>query len=156
MSDNLQSIDFYQLTGGSVAELAAQLAEKCLSVGKKLIIYCEKDQSSDVSRALWTSQDQNFIAHAIDNADGAEFADIWISTDLGTNQISAEFAMCLSGLETPNMTSFERQFILFDGGDENALSVARQQWKNYAQTYQGKCRYFARTNEGRWEQKAKG
>ena len=38
MAGRLQHIDFYQLAGGEVSELAAQLTEKSQSVGKKTII----------------------------------------------------------------------------------------------------------------------
>lgn len=156
MTDNLQSIDFYQLAGDGRYQLAAQLAEKTLAVGKKLVIYCLKEEAADLSRALWVSQHQNFLAHAIDEADGAEFAQVWISTELDKNHIGAEFAMCLSGLVLPDMAAFERQFVLFNGKDDSALATARDQWKLWRNSYQGKCRYFAKTDDGRWEQKATG
>lgn len=134
--------------------LAAQLADKCVSSGKKLVIYCPKETAASVSRALWVLQDQSFLAHGIDHQEGAEFADIWICTDLSANPIDADYAMPLSGMTLPDMSRFERYFILFNGKDEGALMQARQQWKDYSKDYQGHCRYFAKSEEGRWELKA--
>ena len=154
MTSKLKHIDFYQQAGDEIPQLAAQLADKCVSSGKKLMIYCLKEQASAVSRALWVLQDQSFLAHGIDNQDGHEFADIWISTDVNSNPINAEYAMPLSGVILPDMSQFERHFILFNGKDEAALKMAREQWKEFAQDYKGHCRYFAKSEEGRWEPKA--
>ena len=154
MTSKLKYIDFYQQAGDDVPQLAAQLADKCVSSGKKLVIYCAEEQASAISRALWVLQDQSFLAHGIDHQDGAEFADIWISTDVSLNPIDAEYAMPLSGLTLPDMSQFERHFILFNGKDDIALSNAREKWKDFAQDYKGHCRYFAKSEEGRWEPKA--
>lgn len=154
MTDKLKHIDFYQQAGDEVAKLAAQLADKSVSVGKKLMIYATREQASEVSRALWVLQDQSFLAHGIDQQDGAEFADIWISTDVSANPINAEFAMPLSGISLPDMRAFERHFILFNGKDDEALATARAQWKAFSQDYKGHCRYFAKTEEGGWVPKA--
>lgn len=156
MAGRLQHIDFYQLAGGEVSELAAQLTEKAQSVGKKTIIHAPKSETQNVSRALWVLRDLSFLAHGIDGDDGAEFAAIWVSSDSNENQISAEFAILLFGQSVPDMTAYERCFILFNGKDEAALQEARSQWKSLSSQYQGLCRYFAKTDEGKWEQKAAG
>lgn len=154
MGDKLQSIDFYQLAGDQIDELAAQLADKCHATGKKLVIYAAKEQCQSISRALWVLRDLSFLAHGIDGDDGAEFADIWICSNTDDNPISADFAMTMSSVTLPDMTVFERIFVLFNGKDQDMLQLARDQWKSYSQSYQGRCRYFAKTDEGRWEQKA--
>ena len=156
MTNRLQHIDFYQLAGGEVSELAAQLTEKSQSVGKKVIIHAPKAECQSVSRALWVLRDLSFLAHGIDGDDGSEFADIWISSDNSKNQISAEFAILLSGQLVSDITAYERCFILFNGKDELSLQQARAQWKNLSAAHKGHCRYFAKTDDGKWEQKAAG
>ena len=154
MTGRLQHIDFYQLAGDELDVLAAQLCDKSLAVGKKIIIYCDKEMAASVSRALWVIRDLSFLAHGTDQDEGAEFASIWISTDLSKNQIEAEFAITLSGELVPDITSFERLFILFNGKDEASLTTARAHWKENASAHAGHCRYFAKTDDGNWEQKA--
>jgi len=52
-----------------------------------------------------------------------------------------------------DIEQFERVLVIFDGRHEQALQTARRQWKSWSSQYQGKCRYFAKTEEGRWQQK---
>lgn len=156
MLDRLQFIDFYQLASDQTDELAAQLAEKCHTTGKKLVIYAPKQLCEAISRALWVLRDLSFLAHGIDGGDGAEFAKIWICSKTEENPIAAEFAMTVAAIELPDMARFERVFVLFNGKDEQMLQTAREQWKSYTHMFQGRCRYFAKTDDGRWEQKATG
>ena len=154
MGQALEFIDFYQLAGDETAELAAQLAEKCIGASKKVVIHAPKEACEPLSRALWVLRDFSFLAHGIDGADGSDYADIWISSDVEKNQISAEYAILLSGRVPDDITAYERCFIIFNGKDETSLQTARAQWKQMGQSYQGCCRYFAKRDDGRWEQKA--
>ena len=154
MTDHLQFIDFYQLASDETGKLVAQLAEKSQTVSKKVVVHVPKDECQALSRALWVFRDLSFLAHGIDNEDGTEFAKIWISSQADVNPISAEFAICLSSVALPDMTAYERVFIVFNGNDEGALQAARAQWKAFATLYHGRCRYYAKTTDGRWEQKA--
>ena len=156
MADRLDYIAFYQLASDETGELAAQLAEKCHSISKKVIIHAPKDECQSVSRALWVLRDLSFLAHGIDGEEGAEFADIWISSDEAKNQIEADYAILLSGRQVPEMTAYERCFIIFNGKDDAELMQARAQWKAMVQSYKGRCRYFAKSETGKWEQKAAG
>ncbi len=151
---SLAHIDFYQLLGGEVEELAAQLIEKCRAASKKAILYTTKDATDAASRAIWTVKDLSFYAHGIDNGEGHDIAPIWISSDVSQNQIEAEFALVTNSLSLPDYDAFERVFILFDGRDAAALDDARKQWKTLSEQFAGKCRYFAKTDDGKWQQKA--
>ena len=153
MSGSLQNIDFYQLLGGQLDELATQLVEKCRAAGKRVMIYNTSSSSQSQSEHLWTVRDLSFLAHGIDTDEGQEFAPIWISSDETQNQIQAEFAILKDGVVPSDIEQFERILVLFDGRDEQALSHARQKWKDWSSQYDGKCRYFAKTEEGRWQQK---
>ena len=153
MSGSLQNIDFYQLLGGQLDELATQLVEKCRAAGKRVMIYNATTSSQSQSEHLWTVRDLSFLAHGIDTDEGQEFAPIWISSDATQNQIKAEFAILKDGIVPSDIEQFERILVLFDGRDEPSLARARQQWKDWSSHYQGKCRYFAKTEEGRWQQK---
>ena len=93
MSSSLQSIDFYQLLGGQLDDLATQLVEKCRAAGKRVIIYNAPSSSQSQSEQLWTIRDLSFLAHGIDTDEGQEFAPIWISSDVSQNQIKADFAI---------------------------------------------------------------
>ena len=153
MANSLQNIDFYQLLGGQLDELATQLVEKCRAAGKNVIIYNAPSSSQSQSEHLWTIRDLSFLAHGIDTDEGQEFAPIWISSDVSQNQIKAEFAILKDGMVPEDLDQFERILVIFDGRDEQALATARQQWKDWSSIYQDKCRYFAKTEEGRWQQK---
>ena len=156
MADKLQHVDFYQLASDETGALAAQLSEKAAAIAKKVVIHAPKEACQNISRDLWTLRDLSFLAHGIDGDDGAEFADIWISSDGDKNQIEAEFAILMAGQGVRDMTAYERCFIIFNGKDEEELAHARGQWKALSADFKGRCRYFAKNDEGKWEQKAQG
>jgi len=49
-----------------------------------------------------------------------------------------------------DLTRYRRIFNLFDGGDTQALQIARQCWKDWSAQGSFQCRYFAQDEEGQW------
>lgn len=153
MADKPDSIDFYLLPDGGITKLAGQLVEKSNAAGKKAVIYCDAAQAEAQSTHLWCMHDLSFYAHGTDDEEGAEFATIWLSTKSDKNQIQAEYAICTSWQNLPDPNNFERLFFVFEGTDEAAMTAARDKWRTWSDAYQGKCRYFAKTEQGGWQQK---
>ena len=146
-------IDFYHLRDADLTTPLAMLAHKTVASGHKLLILAQKDSHLAISERLWTFRPDSFLAHAADENEGHENAQIWLTSDVAVNLIGARFLALTSGLEPPQVQKFDRVFNLFDGTSEVAVSAARESWKRWSGTADVTCRYFAQDDQGRWSKK---
>ena len=149
----LLQIDFYHLRNADLATPLAMLAHKTVASGHKLLILAQKDSHVAISEKLWTFRPDSFLAHAADENEGHEHAQIWLTSDVAVNQIDARFLALTAGLEPPEIQKFDRVFNLFDGTSGEAVSTARNSWKRWSRTDDVICRYFVQDDQGRWNQK---
>ena len=149
----LLQIDFYQLRDGDLGTPLAMLAHKTVTCGHKLLILAQKEKHVTISEKLWSFRPNSFLAHAADEDDGYEYAQIWLTSDVAVNQINARFLALTAGLEPPDVQKFERVFNLFEGTSEAAVSAARDSWKRWSGTDDVTCRFFVQDGRGRWSQK---
>ena len=149
----LSQIDFFHLRDADLATPLAMLAHKTVASGHKLLIIAQKDSHAAISERLWSFKPDSFLAHAADENNGHDYAQIWLTSDVAANQIGASFVALTAGLEPPEIQKFDRVFNLFDGTSETTVSAARDSWKRWSRTVNVICRYFAQDELGRWSQK---
>lgn len=149
----LLQIDFYHLRDADLATPLAMIAHKTVASGHKLLILAQKDNHAAISERLWSFRPDSFLAHAADENEGHEHAQIWLTSDVVENQIDARFLALTEGLQPPEVQKFDRVFNLFDGTNELAVSAARDSWKRWSETVDITCRYFAQDDHGSWSQK---
>ena len=149
----LLQIDFYHLRDADIATPLAMLAHKTVASGHKLLILAQKDSHAAISERLWSFRSDSFLAHAADEEEGHEHAQIWLTSNVAINRIEARFLALTAGLEPPEVQKYERVFNLFDGTSKVAVSAARDSWKRWSGTNDVTCRYFAQDDQGRWSQK---
>ena len=149
----LLQIDFYHLRDTDIATPLAMLAQKTVMSGDKLLIIAQKDSHAAISEKLWSFKPDSFLAHAADENDGHEHAQIWLTSDVTVNRIGARFLALTAGLEPAEIRKFDRVFNLFDGTSKTAVSAARDSWKRWSGKENVTCRYFAQDEQGRWSQR---
>ena len=149
----LLQIDFYHLRDADLATPLAMLAHKTVTSGHKLLIIAQKDYHAAISERLWSFRPDSFLAHAADEDQGHEHAQIWLTSDVAANQIDARFLALTAGLEPPEVQKFDRVFNLFDGTSQTTVSAARDSWKRWSGADDVTCRYFAQDDQGCWSQK---
>ncbi|MDB2390276.1 DNA polymerase III subunit chi [Alphaproteobacteria bacterium] len=150
----MSKIDFYHLSLSDVETVLLMLLKKTLAAGKKALILCPQPAASALDTDLWAHEPDSWLAHGLDDADGKNIAKIWISTDMTSNPIEAEFVFLLHGSVPDDLSKFERVFNLFDGRSEAQVQQARDQWKSWGDLASADRGYFAETDNGRWEKKA--
>ena len=146
-------IDFYHLKSDDIATPLAMLSDKVVASGQQMLILAREVHFDAISTALWTQKPESFLAHNLDDGDGAEHAPVWVSTRPDQNQIAAELIALTSGMVPPDLGKFKRVFNLFDGSDEQAVHIARQCWKDWSAREDLQCCYFAQDENGNWSQR---
>ena len=143
---------FYHLTRSTLEETLPSLLEKARAAGWRVAV-----RGTDAARLDWLDgrlwMGDGFLPHG--RAGGPHDTDQPVL--LTTTAQAANAPACVMSIDgaevTPDeVTALERVCILFDGGDEAALAVARGQWK--ALTAAGCTAVYWSQESGSWAKKS--
>jgi DNA polymerase-3 subunit chi len=119
---------FYHLERTGLEQALPELLEKTLQRGWKAVVRTrEPDRLQHLDGWLWTYRDDSFLPHAPDDEAGAGRQPILLTTGFD-NANGADALFLVDGAEPGDLTGYARCVVLFDGGDEAQLAVARAQW----------------------------
>jgi DNA polymerase-3 subunit chi len=119
---------FYHLERTGLEQALPELLEKTLQRGwKALVRVREADRLQHLDGALWTYRDESFLAHGPDDEPNAARQPILLTTGF-ENANGADALFLVDGADPGELSGFARCVVLFDGGDEAQLAVARAQW----------------------------
>lgn len=144
---------FYHLERSSLEEVLPELLEKTLARGWHALVRSpDEDRLASLDQLLWTWKDESFLPHGLASAGDADKQPILLSVnDNRANEAQCLFLLDGAGFENPD--AYERAIVLFDGGDESAVSASRALWKQ-ASKGERVVSYWRQSPEGRWEKKA--
>lgn len=143
---------FYHLERTGLEQALPELLEKTLQRGwKALVRVREQNRLAHLDGALWTYRDESFLPHAPDDEPGAARQPILLTTGF-ENPNGADALFLVDGAEPGELSGFTRCVVLFDGGDEAQLAVARAQWSAIKAT--GVAVSYWRQQGRGWEKQA--
>ena len=148
-------VDFYHLQKQTLEQVLPKLLEKAYSLGKAIKIKIGNEERVEfINSQLWTFDDTSFIPHGSKKDGFAEAQPIWLSAeDDNPNHATLLFLVDGADISPDDAQNFERIFNIFDANDENALELARRQWKQFKsgglETF-----YWQQESSGKWIQKA--
>jgi DNA polymerase-3 subunit chi len=146
-------LDFYQIGRAELEQVMLLLLKKTLAANQKALILCPMPEASVIDIALWTHDPKSWIPHGLDSASGADFCNVWVSSDMAANPINAKYLFLLHGSVPAQWTGFTRCFCLFDGKLEAQLQQARNHWKAWQELDDTTLGYYAQNDEGGWDKK---
>ena len=143
-------VDFYQLGSTPPEQVIANLAEKLLGGGERLLIVASDEAMlARLERQLWDQAPTSFLPHAMaGGADDARQPILLSSSPDAPNR--ARNILIADGEWRDAALAFDRAFYLFGGP---ALEGARLAWKLLAGREGVERRYWAQI-DGKWAQKA--
>jgi DNA polymerase-3 subunit chi len=119
---------FYHLERTGLEQALPELLEKTLQRGwKALVRVREAGRMQHLDAALWSYRDESFLPHGPDDEPQAGRQPILLTTGLD-NSNAADALFLVDGAEPGDLGGYARCVVLFDGGDEAQLAVARAQW----------------------------
>jgi DNA polymerase-3 subunit chi len=148
------AVFFYYLTRSRPEDTLRTLLGKSRQAGWRVLVRGKSEAMMErLDELLWLGPEETFLAHGI--AGGPQDADQPIL--LSTAPEIPNAAACVMSIEGAEVTPeevdrLERVCILFDGGDDGAVTHARGQWK--ALTGAGCAAQYWSEESGRWEKKA--
>lgn len=147
-------IDFYHLTDTEITTALPAIAERSLSIDKKMLILAEAEELRHaLSQALWRHSPSSFLAHGEANGDMAMHQPILLSTQ--TEPINGAVFVAIGDgqwrqevIEKPR--NFERLFYFFN---EETIREARSAWAGLAE-YEQHSRHYWKQIGGKWVEAA--
>ncbi|MHA1539563.1 MAG: DNA polymerase III subunit chi [Alphaproteobacteria bacterium] len=149
------TVNFYHLTRASLDEALPQLVEKAVKHGFKVQVLTSNDLMVEaIDAMLWTYKPEAFLPHGTEKTGNPEDQPVWI-TDKFENPNGATLLVLTEGAVPENFDGFEKVLNVFEGGDDEAVKTAREQWKAFKE--QGfPLTYYQQNEKGGWETKATG
>jgi len=145
---------FYQLERRRLDGVLPGLVERTLERGWRAIIRVESaDRAAAIDALLWTYNEESFLPHAIACDGDAVRQPVLITVEEG-NSNGAQVLFLAGGARhhdwSQSATSFARIVTLFDGRDPEALTSAREAWKQ-AKAAGLEVTYWKENAAGKWE-----
>jgi DNA polymerase-3 subunit chi len=143
-------LDFWQLSRDPVERVVALIAERTIGSGGRLLVVAEDEgRRAAISRALWETRPEAFLANGEAEAAHAERQPILLSPRCQAVN-GARYAVLADGVWREEAESFERAFLLFD---EAGTPAARAVWREFDDRASVERSYYAQ-EEGKWVKKA--
>ena len=144
---------FYHLERATLEEVLPTLLEKTLERGWRAVVQVGNEEGLEaLDEALWTYRAESFLPHGSARTGHADQQPIYLTTGDDTpNDARVRF---LVQSATPAVyDGFLRMIFMFDGGDADAVTQARSQWKA-AKAAGCAVTYWQQNESGRWEKKS--
>ncbi|MDG2259252.1 MAG: DNA polymerase III subunit chi [Paracoccaceae bacterium] len=145
---------FYHLTRRPLEVTLPSLLAKSLQAGWRVYVRGgDQERLKWLDEKLWLGGDDSFLPHGLEG--GEHDADQPIL--LGVSAASTNGSVCLISIDgaiidPSEVADNERVCVIFDGNDQNALGVARSQWKTL--TDAGCSALYWSEESGNWQKKA--
>jgi DNA polymerase-3 subunit chi len=145
---------FYHLTRKPLEVTLPMLLDKARGAGWRVAVRGRDAARMDwLDEKLWLGSEDGFLPHGRAGQPHEAYQPILLTSEAALPN-GAVCLMSVDGAEvaTEEVQALERVCVLFDGNDEAAVQVARDQWKTL--TRAGcQAQYWSEAS-GRWEKKA--
>lgn len=150
----MTEILFYHLQGQRLDGVLPGLLERSRERGWRVAVQGASEERMEALDAhLWTYRDDSFLPHGTwRETEAAEQPILLTLTESNPNGASVRFLIDGAPLP-PDAETYERLVLLFDGDDEEAVAVAREQW-TAAKARGFDATYWQPDDSGRWVKRA--
>jgi DNA polymerase-3 subunit chi len=147
----MSEVRFYHLTRTSLEQALPDLLEKAYSRGLRAVVRAaDPDMLVRLSEALWAHRPESFLPHGVNGQDRREGQPIWLTEEAEGDE-SASVLFLVNTPANESAGRFDLICEVFDGRQQNCVSLARQRWTAYKE--QGLDLTYWQQGEGGWEKK---
>jgi len=149
----MAEILFYHLERQPLERVLPVLLEKTLERGWRAVVQtASQDYAEALDGHLWTYREDSFLPHGLASERNAPRCPI-IVTPEAANPNGAQVRFIVEGAALPDAREYARVVLLFDGRDDSAVSLARENWKQ-AKAAGHDVTYWQQNDAGKWEKRA--
>lgn len=147
------AVYFYHMTRTPLDATLPVLLEKSLAAGWRVAVRGpDRAQLEQLDELLWLKPEDGFLPHGLDGGKHDARQPVLMGTEVPL--VDRQALICVGGAspKPEDVEGLERASILFDGNDEAAVEVARDQWRTL--TVAGCSSQYWSQASGAWEKKA--
>ncbi len=143
---------FYHLKNQPLERVLPSLLERSLARGWRAVVQCgSEERVAALDAHLWTFREDSFLPHGTDRDNPADQPVLLTTHDHNPNQASVRFLVDAMPMPA-DAAAYDRIVVLFDGGDPDAVALARERWKA-AKAAGFAVTYWQADEHGRWNRK---
>jgi DNA polymerase-3 subunit chi len=144
---------FYHLETRPLESVLPALLEKTLERGWRAVVEAGSGERLEaLDAALWTYSDDSFLPHGIARGRDEDAAQPVLLTGGSENPNGATVRFFVDRATPREIEGYERFVYIFNGHDPDAVTEARDVWRNLRSTYD--LTYWQQDSGGRWSKKA--
>lgn len=144
-------IRFYHLTRRPLETALPEILSKAYKRGTRCIVRTENEKETGrLNELLWTFNPNSFLPHGSKKDKNEDMQPIWL-TDSQDNPNGADTLFVTGKASDAKLEDYKLCCLLFDGNNEEMLTLARQRWKKYSECGHDLA-YWQQTEQG-WQKK---
>jgi DNA polymerase-3 subunit chi len=141
---------FYHLERVSLEAVLPSLLERTLERGWRAVVQSgNEERLAALDMVLWTYSDASFLPHGTRRDGFAAEQPIYLTTSDDTPN-GARVRFLVDGAAAAGFDGLLRAVYVFDGRDEEAVALAREEWRK-AVSAGCAVTYWRQSEAGRWE-----
>jgi len=149
----MTEVRFYHLQKSKLEQALPALLTQARKQDMRSLIKCAHEaQVKHLDEQLWTFQANSFLVHGTAGGNCDRQQPILLTTD-DENLNDAGLLVMVGNAAVADVSPYKLCCYMFDGLDEEALSMARMKWMTYKKDG-FHIKYFQQTDGGKWEEKA--
>jgi DNA polymerase III subunit chi len=143
---------FYHLADSRLEEVLPGLVEKTVERGWRAVVQCGTEAARDaLDELLWTWSETSFVGHATDEAEKPDGQPVLLTTS-SDNANNATVRFIVDRAVPPDVSTYQRAVLIFDGHDEGQIEDARTSWKQMKAAGHD-VTYWQQNDQRKWERK---
>lgn len=147
----MTEVSFYHLSLSPVERALPALLEKAFEAGHHALVLCSPENIKPYDDTFWTFHPRKFLPHGTKNSkQPADKHPVFISDEYKNVNNSTVLAIT-DGREIAD-DNYEKILHVFDGNNEDDLSLARTRWKTYKAAGRN-LQYWFQDEKGKWTKK---
>lgn len=144
---------FYHLTRNPLEVTLPQLLMRARGAGWRVAIRGRTADRLDwLDRQLWLGAEDGFLPHGLAGGAHDAMQPVLLTTDVAGNDPACLMSVDGAEVSSDEVQRLQRVCVIFDGNDDDALDIARGQWKTL--TAAGCAAQYWSEESGRWDMKA--
>lgn len=144
---------FYHLETRPLESVLPALLEKTLERGWRAVVEVGSTERLDaLDAALWTFSDDSFLPHGVARGEDVDAAQPVLLTGGDENPNGSTIRFFVDRATPRQLEGYERLVYIFNGHDPDAVTEAREIWRNLRSVYE--VTYWQQDAAGRWSKRA--
>ncbi len=145
----MTEVFFYHLERRELERVLPNLLEKSCARGWRAVVQAAgAERIEALDRHLWTYRDDGFLPHGRAEDGHSDLQPVFLTTG-EDNPNGAQVRFFIDGADLADLTGYDRCVYLFDGRSEEAVKLARKQWRQAADAGHD-VTYWQENENGQW------